>query len=164
MQRKAVWRWLRSGSVVGLLVAMCGCAPLPPTGAVPIPPIPAGTARVWFYREDLPYVSDARPYVRMNGAVVGISESGGAFYRDVAPGQYYVTVDSYGVDINQFPYIGVVPGQTVYLQVLGSRYWASGGGGGRGGGWERPTFYVWLMPNDVGGPAVARSPFYPGDG
>ena len=32
----------------------------------------------------------------------------------------------------------------MYFQIIGSRYWASGGGTGRGGGWERPTFYVWV--------------------
>jgi hypothetical protein len=151
-------RWYRNASIIGLLVALCGCGNLPPTSAVTIPPVPPGAARVWFYREDLPYVAQERPYVRMNDAVVGISENGGAFYRDVAPGEYYVTVDSYGVDINQFPRIALVPGQTIYLQVLGSRYWASGGASSH---WLRPTFYVWVMPNNLGAQAVARSPFYP---
>jgi hypothetical protein len=148
---------------MNLVLALAGCTSLP-TSVATIPPVPPGMARVWFYRVDMPYVAQERPYVRMNGAVVGISEDGGAFYRDVAPGQYYVTVDSYGEDINQFPHIGLVTGQTVYLQVIGSKYWASGGGGaetGGGGGWERPTFYVWVMPNDIGGAAVARTPFYP---
>jgi hypothetical protein len=158
MQPADAWRWFRVAGIVGVLVALCGCARLPPTSAVTIPPITPGMARVWFYREDLPNVAQQRPYVRMNAAVVGISEDGGAFYRDVAPGEYYVTVDSYGVDVNQFPYLALVPGQTVYLQVLGSTYWASGGATP----WLRPTFYVWVMPNDVGGPAVAALPFYPG--
>jgi hypothetical protein len=161
MQPTRVLHCLRSAGVIGVLVGLCGCAPLP-TGAVTIPPIPAGMARVWFYREDMPTETPQRPYVRMNGAVIAISEDGGAFYRDVPPGQYYVTVDSYGVDINQFPYIALVAGQTMYLQIFGSKYWASGGGVGEGGGgWSRPTFYVRVMPNDVGGQAVARTPFYP---
>jgi hypothetical protein len=159
MQPPDALRWFRYAGIIGLLVALCGCARLPPTSAVTIPPIPPGMSRVWFYREDLPYVARERPYVRMNGAVVGISEDGGAFYRDVAPGEYYVTVDSYGVDINQFPHIALVPGQNGYLQVIGSRWWASGSGGRD---WARPTFYVWVMPNNVGQQAVARSPFYPG--
>lgn len=151
-------RWFRGGPVLGfLLVALGGCTSLPPTSAVSIPPIRADMARVWFYREDAPYITQARPYVRMNGAIVGISEDGGAFYRDVPPGEYYVTVDSYGTDINQFPHVILVPGETEYLQVIGSRYWASGSASTT---WTRPTFYVWLMPNDIGGPAVARSPFY----
>jgi hypothetical protein len=150
-------RMPRSGLLLMMMVALCACARLPPTGAVSIPPIPAGMARVWFYREDMPTETPQRPYVRMNGAVIGISEDGGAFYRDVPPGEYYVTVDSYGVDINQFPRVVLVAGQTVFLQVFGSKSWASVDAAE----WERPTFYVWVMPNDVGAPAVARSPFYP---
>lgn len=152
-------RWFRGGPVIGfLLVALTGCASLPTVSAAQIPPIPAGTARVWFYREDMPYEAPQRPYVRMNGAIVAISEDGGAFYRDVAPGEYYVTVDSWGVDINQFPHVALVPGQTIYLQIIGSKWWASGSASTL---WARPTFYVWLMPNDVGAPGVQRSQFYP---
>jgi hypothetical protein len=155
-------RNLGFGLRLAMVVALCGCARLPPTSAVTIPPIPAGMARVWLYRADLPYVAQERPYVRMNGAVVGISEDGGAFYRDVAPGEYYVIADSYGTDVNQFPHIALVPGQTAYLQVFGWDYWASGGGGteqGGGGDWRRPTFYVRLMPNNIGAQAVAGLPF-----
>jgi hypothetical protein len=158
MQPADALRWLRNAGIIGVLVGLCACMRLPATSAVTIAPIPPGLARVWFYREDLPDVGQQRPYVRMNGAVVGISEDGGAFYRDVPPGDYYVTVDSYGVDINQFPHIVMAPGETVYLQVLGSKYWASGGATP----WERPTFYVWVMPPNVGAPAVAALPFYPG--
>ena len=165
MQPPSILRRIRSAGIIVFLLATSACAKLPQTSAVAIPPLRPDLARVWFYRIDAPHITQARPYVRMNGAIVGISEDGGAFYRDVQPGEYYVTADSYGVDINQFPHIALVPGQTAYLQVIGSRYWASGGGGGDRGGsdWERPTFYVWLMPNDIGGPAVARSPFYASD-
>ena len=160
MQPNRVLHCLQSAAVIGFFVALCGCAPMPPTSAVSIPPIPAGMARVWFYREDMPTETPQRPYVRMNGAVIAISEDGGAFYRDVPPGQYYVTVDSYGVDINQFSHVVLVAGQTVYFQIIGSKYWASGDAPQ----WLRPTFYVWVMPNDVGGSAVARTPFYPSGG
>jgi hypothetical protein len=104
--------WLNFAGAAVLFALLCGCASLPPTGSVTIPLIPAGMARAWFYRDDEPYISLDRPYVRMNGAIVGISEPGGAFYRDVPPGQYYVTVDSYGRDANQFPYATLVPGET----------------------------------------------------
>ncbi|MBV8120838.1 MAG: hypothetical protein JO081_12980, partial [Alphaproteobacteria bacterium] len=115
MQPKRVLHCLQSAAFIAVLVALGDCAPMLPTSAALIPPIPAGMARVWFYREDLPQIAWQRPYVRMNGAVVGISEDGGAFYRDVPPGQYHVSVDSYGEDINQFPYIALDAGQTVYL-------------------------------------------------
>ena len=166
MQPPSISRRLRNAGLIVFLLATSACAKLPPTSAVAIPPLRPDLARVWFYRIDAPHITQARPYVRMNGAIVGISEDGGAFYRDVQPGEYYVTADSIGVDINQFPHIALVPGQTAYLQVFGSNSWESGGGGGgnRGGAdWARPTFYVWLMPNDIGGPAVARSPFYASD-
>lgn len=154
-------RNLRFGLLWTMMLALGGCAPLPTASAAQIPPIPPGTARVWFYREDLPYEAPQRPYVRLNGAPIGISEDGGAFYRDVPPGQYYVTVDSYGVDINQFPHVILVPGQTAYFQVIGSRYWAYGG---LGTSWARPTFYVWLMSPEVAGPAIEHSQFYPDAG
>jgi hypothetical protein len=166
MQPPSISRRLRNAGLIVFLLATSACAKLPPTSAVAIPPLRPDLARVWFYRIDAPHITQARPYVRMNGAIVGISEDGGAFYRDVQPGEYYVTADSIGVDINQFPHIALVPGQTAYLQVFGSNSWESGGGGGgnRGGAdWARPTFYVWLMPNDIGDPAVARSPFYASD-
>jgi hypothetical protein len=159
-----VVRNLRFGLLLSMMLALGGCALPPAISAAQISPIPPGLARVWFYRLDAPYITQARPYVRLNGVPIGISEDGGSFYRDVAPGQYYVTVDSYGVDINQFPHVILVPGETMYFQVIGSRYWASGGGGGRGAGWERPTFYVWVMPAQVAGPAIDHSHFYPAAG
>jgi hypothetical protein len=155
--RIGAWRRLASGAFFVLLAGCSAIGAPPPVGSVAIPPVPPGLARVWFYRLDLPYVAIQRPYARLNGAIVGISEPGGAFYRDVAPGTYYATVDSYGRDVNQFPEIGVAAGQTVYLQVLGSRYWASGSASTN---WARPTFYVWLMPPEIGAAEVARSPFY----
>jgi hypothetical protein len=60
-----------------------------------------------------PYVSLARPYVRFNGRIVGISEPGGAFYRDVVPGGYDITVDSQGHDVNQFAHATVVADQQI---------------------------------------------------
>jgi hypothetical protein len=147
----------RFWALLTMMLALGGCAAMPTTGAAQIPPLPPGMARVWFYRIDAPYITQARPYVRLNGVPIGISEDGGAFYRDVPPGQYYVTVDSYGVDINQFPHVILVPEQTVYLQIIGSQYWASGGATI----WTRPTFYVRVEPAQVAGPAIDHSQFYP---
>lgn len=162
MKLTEVVRNLRFGLLLSMMLVLGGCASAPAVSAAQIPPIPPGMARVWFYRLDAPYITQARPYVRLNGTPIGISEDGGSFYRDVPPGQYYVTVDSYGVDINQFPHVILVPGQTAYFQVIGSRYWASGGSGR--GSWERPTFYVWVEPAQVAGPAIEDSHFYPNAG
>lgn len=119
-------------------------------------------ARAWFYREDEPYNGLDRPYVRMNGAVVGISELGGAFYRDVLPGAYDVTVDSYRQFINQFPHVDLRPGETAYFQVIELGFVSSGVGASRD--YARPAFDVWIMPAAIAAPQVARSQFYPGGG
>ena len=153
------WRWSGWAAALAMLGLLCGLGGgPPPTASGSIPPLAPGMARAWFYREDLPYSGMQRPYVRMNGAIVGISELGGAFYRDVAPGQYYVTADSYGVDVNQFPRVYLPAGETAYFQVISSRYWASGSASAS---WARPTFYVWLMPPAMGAAGVAASQFYP---
>jgi hypothetical protein len=97
----------------------------------------------------------------MNGAIVGISELGGAFYRDVSPGEYYVTIDSYRQFINQFPHVYLTPGETAYFQV----FEASGSSGvGAVRNFSRPSFYVWAMPTEIAAPEVARSLFYPSGG
>jgi hypothetical protein len=157
MRRGKIARWFDCARAAALGLAFAGCASLPPTANVAIPPVSTGTARAWFYRGDDPYVGLGRPYVRMNGAVVGVSEPGGAFYRDVAPGDYYVTVDSWGTDINQFPHVVLRTGETAYFQVLDSPYWASGGASAN---WTRPTYYVRQMPPPVALPQVAQSRFY----
>ncbi len=137
-----------------------------PRAAVNAPPGP-GLARIWIYRLDEPYVSLARPYIRLNGAVIGISEPGGAFYRDVAPGTYAVTVDSDGADVNQFATVTVGPRQQVFVKVLDDPFWFSGGGGGdRGGGggtgWARDTFYTWAVQPQLATAEISRLPLYNG--
>jgi hypothetical protein len=79
---------------IAFLLTAANCTQLPPTSSVAIPPIPTGKARLWFYRDYEPYETLARPYVRLNERVAGISEPGGTFYRDVVPVRYLVTVDS----------------------------------------------------------------------
>jgi hypothetical protein len=88
--------------VVGVLsLTAAACAQLPQTASVAVPPIPPGEARVWFYRDGGPYDGIGTPYLRMNEAIVGVSEPGGASYRDVPAGPYHITVDSYGKDFGQ---------------------------------------------------------------
>jgi hypothetical protein len=77
-------RRLPGCGAIALFAGLCACAALPTTGNVATPKMPAGTAHAWFYREDEPYEGLDRSYIGMNGAIVGISELGGAFYRDVS--------------------------------------------------------------------------------
>jgi hypothetical protein len=151
------------------LLTMAACSQLPTTASVTIPPVPAGEARVWFYRPMDLYDGLNTPYIRMNDAIVAISEPGGASYRDVPAGQYHITVDSYGKDFNQDKDVALVPGQEVYVKIVSLREWATGGagssgdsGGGGGGGYNKDTFYVWLIPPEVARADIARSDFYGG--
>ena len=73
----------RSILVSILFLATAACPQLPSTASVAVPPIPAGQARVWFYRDGGPYDGAGTPYIRMNDAIVAISEPGSASYRDV---------------------------------------------------------------------------------
>ena len=157
--------WLSRVATTALAAAfLLLCSIASSANAAPVPAGPApGYARIWLYRDYEPYVSLATPYVRFNGAIVAISQPGGAFYRDVPPGEYYVTVDSDGRDVNQFVSVAAVAGQQIYIKVQASRYWDCGGGGGnKGGGWCRDTFYTRLQLPEVAGAEIAHSRFYGG--
>jgi len=161
--------WPRHAAVSLLLLATAACiGSPPPTASVAIPPIPAGEARVWFYRPIDAYDSFSTPYIRMNDGIVAISQPGGASYRDVPAGQYHIAVDSYGKDFNQDKDVALVPGQELFAEIVSLRDWIQGGGGGgdTGGGggasYGRDTFYVWLIPAEVARADVARSAFYGG--
>ena len=145
-----------------ILLTAVGCAELPPTSSVMIPPIPTGAARVWFYRDYEPHESLARPYVRLNEQIAGISEPGGAFYRDVAPIRYHITVDSDGRDFNQVADAELAAGQEVYAKVVSLRSWLGDDNDCTNwGGCD--TFYVWLIPAGEARTAIGKSPFYGGN-
>jgi hypothetical protein len=158
----AFLRRLVQAGAGSLLLASIGCAPLPPTAAVAMPPIPAGQARAWFYRDPGPYDCLGTPYIRMNDAIVAVSQIGGASYRDVLPGQYLVSVDSYLTAPDQTRHAYLFPGQQAYFKIVCLRNWISGGGIRNGSGYMRDTFYVWDIPPEVAQAYVARSQFYGG--
>jgi hypothetical protein len=156
----ALMRLVKAGAGP-LLLAIASCAPLPPTASVAVPPLPAGEARVWFYRDLGPYDGLTTPFLRMNGAIVGVSEPGGALYRDVAPGQYHVTVDNYLGDFNSTREVYLFPGQQSYFKIVSLKNWIAGGNR-FGSDFRRDTFYVWEIPPEVAQGDVARSQFYGG--
>ena len=155
----SVNRWRRAAA--GLLLAAASCAQLPPTSSVAIPSIPAGATRLWFYRDYEPYETLARPYVRLNEQIVGISEPGGAFYRDVAPAHYSIRVDSAGRDFNQVADAELAAGQEAYAKVVSLRSWLDDDNCILWSGCD--TFYVWLIRPEEARPAIGKSPFYGGD-
>jgi hypothetical protein len=157
--------WLQHAGAVVLLLATAACIESPPpTASVAIPPIPAGDARVWFYRPIDAYDSMATPYIRMNDAIVAVSMPLGASYRDVPAGPYHITVDSYGQDFNQDKNVQLAAGDELYCKIVSLRSWstASGSSGpdGGGGDYGRNTFYVWLIPAETARDEVAHSALY----
>jgi hypothetical protein len=156
---------LAAASTGSVLFAAASCAQIPPAAAYAISPVPT-QARIWFYRDLSIYSSLAEPYVRLNGAPVGVSQPGGAFYRDVPPGHYHISADSYLDDPEQDRDVDLAAGQEIYAKILPSDHWIEGGGGGGkgggGGGYHRETFYVWLYPAEAARPAIAQSSFYGG--
>ncbi len=47
----------------------------------------------------------------MNEGIIGISEQGYAFYRDVPAWRYHITVESYGRDLYQFQDVALAAGR-----------------------------------------------------
>jgi hypothetical protein len=139
-----------------LLVAMAGCAQPPPAAPYLATPVAPGMARIWFYRDMNPNDILATPYVRLNGVVAGVSEPGGAFYRDVPPGRYRISADSYYDDLHLDRDVDVAPGAEVYAKVVPLENTVQGGGV-TGGGYRRNNYYVWLYPPEAARPAIAHS-------
>src|SRR6267154_1102890 len=116
--------WLMGIAQGVLLVAMAGCAQQPVTAAI-----------------------------AANGGYVGQAELGGAFYRDVPPGHYLVTVQTVGIDTNQTANFDLPAGQEAYVKIVSLPSWETGGDKSQ---WEKPTFYAWRIPNQVAQADVAH--------
>jgi hypothetical protein len=134
-----------------LLLAAASCTPPPTTASVAVPPIPPQEGRVWFYRHvDTADVNSTTPYVRLNGAIAGVPEQGGAFYRDVPPGRYQITVDSEGNSPRPSRDIVVAAGEQIYARI------------GLGGSWNGQGFVITVEPREIGHAAIEHSKFYGG--
>lgn len=148
--------WLLSLAAVGSLLVASGCAQAPSMASAAVPPIPPGEARVWFYREFIPSESLNMTEVRMNGAYAGYSRLGGAFYRDVPPGQYLVTVASWGVDVNQSAVLALVAGQEAFIKIESLRSWSTFG---ERNNTARDTFYARLIPPQIARTEITQSTY-----
>jgi hypothetical protein len=142
-------RSLSLAAVSLLLLAAASCTPPPTTASVSIPALPRQQGRIWFYREvDTADVNTTTPYVRLNGAIAGVPDPGGAFYRDVPPGTYRITVDSEGNSPRPTQEVALVAGQQIYARI------------GLGGSWNGQGFTITMEPSAVGHAAVEHSKFY----
>jgi hypothetical protein len=150
---------MRVSVPAALLLAMTGCARPAPTAAVAIPAIPPGEARIWVYRTYEPYADHGLPAVFANGGTIGWAQLGGAFYRDVAPGHYHMTVQTIGVDFNQSSDIDLAAGQQAYIRIVSLPSWVETGFRRT---YQRPTYYAWLIPPQVAEAEVAPLLFQSG--
>jgi hypothetical protein len=150
---------LSSEAAAILLLALTACARPAPIAAATIPPIPPGEARIWVYRTYEPYADHGLPAVYANGAAIGWAQLGGAFYRNVVPGHYHVTVQSYGVDFNQSSDLDLAAGQQAYIRIVSLPSWVEGG---FRRSYERPTYYAWLIAPQVAVAEVAPLAFQGG--
>jgi len=139
-----------------LLLTMAGCAQPPPAAPYLATQVAPGMARIWFYRDLNPNDVLATPYVRLNGTIAGVSEPGGAFYRDVPPGHYHISTDSYYNDPTLDRNVDVAPGAEVYAKVVPLENTVQGGGV-VGGGYRRDNYVIWLYPPEAARPAIAHS-------
>jgi hypothetical protein len=138
----------RDRSAAGRLGILGGRAPASPVAgpsvaesAALIPPIPAGLARVWFLRQFEPSESLFTPMIFVNGAALGSSLPGTAFYRDVVPGSYTFSVETCTVDTNQAATLGVAAGWQTDLEVQSLSAFHSFGC------LTPDTFYVRVIPS-----------------
>jgi hypothetical protein len=115
----------RAYRAVAILAAAAALgATAPPAFAQDAGP-PSGYARVWIYRIFDPSVTLRTTDVRFNGAAIGLSRPGSAFYRDVPPGNYLVTADSQGSAPDQFAKMALAAGETAFVRVDADNWWAS---------------------------------------
>jgi hypothetical protein len=150
--------WLPWMGACALVLTLGACArpPAGPSAAASVTPVPAGSARIWFYREYEPSVSLNIAQVALNGAPAAVVQPDGSVsYRDVPAGHYHITVESFGQDVNQTKDVDLGPGQEAFVKILAASDWESGGDTYQ---YRRDTFYVSLVPPQVARAELANRP------
>jgi Protein of unknown function (DUF2846) len=131
-----------------LLVASACAMPSPPTAAQS--PVPTGQARIWFYRDWQPSESLNLANIDVNGIYFASVANGGAIYRDVPPGHYHLTPNSFVPNVNQDATIELVAGEQAFAKIVSLTSWGDDNTGSKN--ISRDAFWVWVIP-----PAVAES-------
>jgi hypothetical protein len=118
--------------IAPILLGFCLLAPsaCAPPGDVPrsqaqIPPIAPGMARVWFLRDKDPQEARGAPIIYANGQPVARSEPGAASFRDMPPGNYRFTVQSFG-EPSGYKEVQLAPGSQTYLDIQWGPSWLHG--------------------------------------
>src|SRR5262249_41098446 len=147
---------LAAAAMLMLAISLGGCALPARTASVAVPPIPPGQARIWFYRQWEPSVSLNVANVMLNGVPAGsVWPSGPGMYRDVPPGHYLLSAQTYNVDTNQTRTVDLAPGREVFAKVLAVSDTSSEGAVHA---FRRDNFYVWLVSPQVAQAEIAANP------
>jgi hypothetical protein len=143
--------WGRALAAGGLALLGTACAPSP--SPVTAGPIPQGQARIWFYRVWEPSISVNAANVMLNGAPAGtVMPYGPGLYRDVAPGHYHVSAESYRPETAQTQDIDVAAGQEVFIKVVATNDTSSDGDIVS---FRRDNFYVWWVAPELARQEIA---------
>ena len=149
-------KWLRRAAVAALGLLTISCATPARTAAVAAPPIPPGQARIWFYRLWEPSISVNVANVALNGAPAGsVPAYGPGLYRDVPPGRYQISVQSYSAVRDQSKAVDVAPGQVVFVKIQVDNDESASGDLNS---FRRDNFYVQFVPAELARAEIASGP------
>jgi hypothetical protein len=139
----------------GLLLILVGCAGAGGSAQVAAvaPPVPAGQARIWFYRAWEPSESLNLANVEVNGAYFGSVANGSAFYRDIPPGRYHAPA-SFIPNSRQDTNVELAPGQQGYVKIVSLSAWGSDNTAAKN--IDRDAFWAWLIPPQIAQAEMAR--------
>jgi Protein of unknown function (DUF2846) len=142
----------------GLMLAACqGRVTEPVMASVSVPPVTAGMARIYFYRDWEPYESLSRPRIYLNQAPADISEPGGISFRDLPPAEYYISVDSQGLYPHQFKTLVLRSGDIRYVKIESLKDWIT-----NSRLWYRDTFVVEFIPERQAQGEIGDMRYIPG--
>jgi len=127
--------------------------------AAQVPRVPSDRARIFFYRDYEPYDSLGRPDITLNGKVAGVSEPGGVFYRDVAPGEYRVAISHDTLYPNEDKTISLAAGSTAFVKIESLKSYNSGDSTH-----DPDTFVVAVEPPSAGPTDIASKRYFANGG
>lgn len=76
-------------------------------------PPASGLGRIYFYRQEEPFLAAVEPRIIVNGKWVGTARYGEVFFRDALPGRYEVFSTDNDDDVVSFT---LAEGETVYIK------------------------------------------------
>jgi uncharacterized protein DUF2846 len=111
------WRVRSLLLLVTLFASGCASGPTFDQVSASLPPPPAGTARIFVYRDIGSYQELSWVPVFFNGGDIGAVGPGKVLMRDVVPGTYTISAKSEGLWPDQDKTVIVAPGQTIYAKI-----------------------------------------------